>query len=249
MLTIAFREATMDSIVTSTLNVRAESEESSSRSSRARSKAETFNSRFRATSVEVLQSSNATGAKVWSEEFIQAEEQISTLPAMPESEVESEEQDPFLAGRPELGIEDAIINKTEHETIEEQRLFWQKRMRHMARHVHKEEEGWKLYAKTCAPRVKEEDQLDVFARDVKWSAVPQLRSAAESVLPLEVLFNDLKEGFAMSYLRKNTAAKTSSYTSSKAVKEILSGSMRLLFAAKTKASWLCMLYRTFAMPW
>ena len=144
------------------------------RKSRKRRATEALMDLYRVTSIEVLQSSNATSARLWAEEGIdltngkeRENEEAKKKAAATDSasggmggevgeEQDENDQDPFIANMPkDLSLSDCIVDKSKFKTIEDQRAHFQERMREMARTGHDEEDGWKFYCKTSVPESEE----------------------------------------------------------------------------------------------
>ena len=121
----------------------------------------------RVTSLEVLQSSNATSARLWAEDGVglskgieRESEEVKKKGVATDSasggmggevgeEQDENDQDPFIANMPkEWSLSDCIVDKSKFKTMEEQRAHFQKRMLEMARADRDEEDGWKFYCKT-----------------------------------------------------------------------------------------------------
>ena len=124
---------------------------------------------YRVTSIEVLQSSNATSARLWAEDgnaLQKGKEKETERKAASNSasggtggESEEEHENLFIANIPkELSLADCITDKSEFKTIVEQRAHFQEKMREMARTGHDEEDGWKFYCQTTSPRVAPSEQ-------------------------------------------------------------------------------------------
>ena len=134
------------------------------------------------TSIEILQSSNEVNARLWCEE---------KAPTIASKGTESEDHElsdfeQFVATVPEnFTIEDCIIDKDKHATMEEQRKHYSKLMRSMARSGDDEDDGWAEYGKTIQDGVPSEKQLDIYAKDVEWSHAPQLRTVVDTDLTVE----------------------------------------------------------------
>ena len=149
--------------------------------------------------IEILQSSNEANARLWSEE----------KPGAPKMASEASEFDKFIATLPkDFVIEDCIIDKGEHSTIEEQRAHYSERMKKMARSGCDEEDGWTFYSKTKKEGVPEEAQLDVYARAVEWSASVQMRTVLETDDTVEDFFRFvIDDAFPDAKLWKKLKAK------------------------------------------
>ena len=136
--------------------------------------------RHHVTTVEVLQSSNATSATLWVEDGIgsmkrRGEGKKPSVAAGSASggvggahhDGEEEEddygQDLFIKNMPkEWSLSDCIVDKSKFATIDAQRAHFQERMREMARADHEEEDGWKFYAKTRLPSSIVSAELDEY---------------------------------------------------------------------------------------
>ena len=122
----------------------------------------------RVTSIEVLQSSNATSARLWVEEQIAEKTKKAAtdsasgeLGGKGEEEQEEFDEDPFIANIPkeeEWSLSDCIVDRSKFKTIEDQRAYFQKRMRKMARAGRDKEDGWAFYCMTKVPAVPESEQ-------------------------------------------------------------------------------------------
>ena len=155
-----------------------------------------LSSRFLATSVEVLQASNDASARLWNDESV---EQKGLERKSESGDGEEMPVDPFIATiATEFTLEDCIIDKTVHKTIQEQRSFYGKEMREMAR----KEDGWKLYGKTDSPLVDVHNQLEIYERDVEWSSSKQMRTVYVTQLGveqvLESMIHDLEDSIVAS---------------------------------------------------
>ena len=138
------------------------------------------------TSIDILQSSNGSGARNFSEEDIADEKSPPVDVSSKESgQTEVEEVDPFFANMPkDLAISDLIIDKDKFKSIEEQREYFEREMLGLANDT----EGWTLFGKTNA-KVDESDQLDIYAKNFDWSPVRCLRTSVKeaNVGPVEVM--------------------------------------------------------------
>ena len=132
---------------------------------------------YRVTSIEVLQSSNATSARLWAEDGIdltngkeRENEEAKKNAELTDSasggmggevgeEQDENDQDPFIANIPkDWSLSDCIVDKSKFKTIEDQRAHFEKSMLEMARAGHDEEDGWKSYRKTNLASVSELQQ-------------------------------------------------------------------------------------------
>ena len=113
-----------------------------------RKKRATGGSFSRVTSIEVLQSSNATSARLWAEDGIgltKGKERENEMGKKKAAAMDNA----FIANMPkDLNLSDCIVDKSKFKTIEEQRARFEKRMLEMAGAGHDEEDGWKFYRKT-----------------------------------------------------------------------------------------------------
>ena len=91
----------------------------------------------------------------------------------------------------DLTIQDCIIDRAKHKTIEEQRVFFQKKMMGMAREGFDEEDGWAFMAKTHLSGLPLSKQLDVFSRTVPWSKQRQMRSVETTSFATDEVFDEL----------------------------------------------------------
>ena len=156
---------------------------------------------LRATSIEVIQASNDGSAMLWCEEEIKP----SSAPAggtirEGEAQMVATDADPFLANMPRnLTIQDLIVDRTKHSSIEEQREAFRTRMLDLATEGRDEEDGWKFYAETDARNV--ERQLDIYARKVAWSSVPTLRTIIETTESPRSIFECLRGRWMLCLIR------------------------------------------------
>ena len=138
------------------------------------------------TSIDILQSSNDSGARNFSEENIADEKPARVDVSSKESgQTEVEEGDSFFANVPkDLTISDLIIDKGKFKSIEEQREYFEKEMLELAN----DKEGWTLFGKTNA-EVDDSDQLDIYAKTVDWSPVRCMRTSVKErhVGPVEAM--------------------------------------------------------------
>ena len=147
-----------------------------------------INNPFLTTHIKVLQASGGSDARLWSEEKglqrgVKDEERT-------QGRVGGMIEDSFSAGMPkDLTLDDCIIDKGKHQTLGEQRDHFVKVMREMAREDRDEENGWHFYDKAGSYLMQmEEHDVDIFARDVKWSKAKQMRTIMETDLSSEELF-------------------------------------------------------------
>ena len=84
----------------------------------------------------------------------------------------------FFSSMPkEYNLEDCLIAKFKgNGTIAEQREYFQREMKAMVETT----DGWVFQGKTRALDVADVDQIDVHEREVKWSAVKQMRSVVQT---------------------------------------------------------------------
>ena len=205
-------------------------------------------SAFRVQGIEILQSSNATGAKLWSEEKL--EEEIGSTA----NETQTVETDPFLAGLPtDLTIEDCLVDRTKHATIAEQRKYYAERMREMAHEGHDEEDGWEFFARTTGGGLEEDKQLDIYHRVVEWSPVKQLRTVVESEIDVDDFFGYLINGIDNDFSQSERSVVKKIAISSKALersaRETISG-LRTVFRSDGPGRSCCrMMFRHMPFPW
>ena len=131
--------------------------------------------RYRVTAIEVLQSSNATGARLWTEHEsvlekgkrkgnrnghpASADSACGGMGGEGEEEREDPEEDPFIAHMPkEWSLSDCIVDKSKFKTMEDQRAHFRERMWEMARANRDEEDGWKFYCKTNSSTLSDSEQ-------------------------------------------------------------------------------------------
>ncbi len=208
-------------------------------------------SRFRATSIEILQSSGDSTARLLAEERIASKGETNGLSAGAKSksgdgeeENDGKELDPFVAAMPkDLTLEDCIIDKAKHKTIEEQRAYYSKKMRDMAQTL----DGWEFYGKTNIS-AKFQRQLDIHSRSVTWSSAKQLRSEAETKLDVISLFKDMKDGVGLQ-AAKTVAGKKYLASQSKTARRAVNTSVRFIFLKKDDDSVTALQYRVIPFPW
>ena len=145
---------------------------------------------FRACALEVLQFTDDANARLFNNDSVAVTTKgtgsRSTSPnAVEKTKVTAAKGvsslDGFMANMPtDLQLVDCILDKAKHNTIDEQRYFYEKRMTEMAREGKDDEDGWEFYRKTFAEGVCDEDQLDIYSRKVPWSKTRQLRTRNES---------------------------------------------------------------------
>ena len=183
---------------------------------------------FRAISIEVLQASGGAQAKLWSEEGKQ--------PGSDGKRKEKEgDLDPFIAALPkDLCLEDCIIDKKAHKTVDEQRAFYGKKMRELAR----EKKGWELYA-TTEKTSRFKQQLDVYRRPVPWSSANQLRSAVKTDLDLAFLYRYICEGMT----RETTSADVDKYANGQGSIRRAIGYHHYVFSQEDNNCWIGLQYR------
>merc|ERR1711871_1274570 len=195
--------------------------------SRKKRTSEALMNLYRVTSIEVLQSSNATSARLWAENGIgmtkgkeRENEEGKKKAAATDSasggmggevgeEQDENDQDPFIANIPKnWSLSDCIVDKSKFKTIEEQRAHFEKRMLEMARAGHDEEDGWQFYRKTNYATEAELQQLDIWQRDVPWSSVKQLRTVLETEYSIDDIFDAILHIFVRT--GKSKAAQANS---------------------------------------
>ena len=136
----------------------------------------TIKGRHCVTSIEVLQSSNATSARLWVEDKSASKEGKAGRKEEPATtnglsselggggisgDQENREEDPFIANIPkeeEWSLSDCIVDRSKFKTIEDQRAHFRERMRKMALADRDVEDGWKFYCKTKSPALAESEQ-------------------------------------------------------------------------------------------
>ena len=153
--------------------------------------------------IEVLQSSTEANARLWSEEGKRksmADAAATTVAttaaagaaaaALETAPAAATAGDSFIDGlRQNITSDDWTL--PEFSTLAEQRTFFAKEMRTMARTGHDEEDGWQPCGRTAQGGVASEDQLDLHKREVDWSPVAQLRAATETQYSVEAFFEYL----------------------------------------------------------
>ena len=170
-------------------------------------------SRFRASSIEVLQSSNASGAKVWSVEEITNDDEKGT---------DREEKDEFIRDMPELSADDLIVDADKFETIDEQRTFFARIFLDMTR----DDEGWEYFADTNTVNPGPGGQLQICSKDVEWSPVQQLRSTAETELSPRMIFDFDRKHFRENMLMKKADGTSAAVRKAAAKRSSLFGDVR-----------------------
>ncbi len=211
-----------------------------------------LSSHFRATSIEILQSSGDSTARLLGEERVARKGETDGLATGKKEMIEEDEEnvekevDPFVAAMPkDLTLEDCIIDKTKHKTIEEQRLFYAEKMREMARSDRDEEDGWTLYGETKTTS-KLKESLKVYERSVEWSPSKQMRSVAETSLDLALVFRYIYDGIG----REATAIKAEAYPDAKShhMRKAFS-KYHFVFLKKGKDCVTGLQYREIPFPW
>ena len=86
-----------------------------------------------------------------------------------------------------LTVADCVI-ASRFDDLDSQRRHFAREMLHMSREGHDEEDGWHFFGKTTAEDLMPSEQLDVFSRDVELSKAKQLRSAADTEIPVDAVF-------------------------------------------------------------
>ena len=132
---------------------------------------------------------------------------------------------------------------------EEQRDYYATKMRAMARSGHDDEDGWRFFGKTIQVGVPEDEQLDVYARDVEWSAASQLRSCVEASFGVETVFDSVFTGFHNDMYGKEDV--NHSHKAAKALKITVEYEFAHLFMAKAedRSSLTALYYRDVNFPW
>ena len=157
-----------------------------------------------ATSIEIVQWDGKANARLFCEQ--------NTVPKLkgPTSHKDEgkafKQENPFLANMPtDLTLDDCIIDKIKHKTIEDQRAYFSEKMRRMARRGFDDDDGWKLCGRTIHPSLADENQLAIYGRQVAWSSTEQLRSTYSTELPAGEIFDSLLKTFETesSYLEKD----------------------------------------------
>ena len=131
-------------------------------SSNSRKKSNIASVPLNITTIEVLQHSNASNeSEVWKEILLKPSAVASVDKAgdqsaglanselQANSELETLEGDSFSKIRNAMTIDDYIVDKVKFRTLDEQRDHYRVEMQHHARRGDDEEEGWKLYSRTC----------------------------------------------------------------------------------------------------
>ena len=139
--------------------------------------------RLLAKSIEILQWSDDSNTRFWVEETV-----AKTAPSAVLDKIGAF-SDPFLIGMPaDLIMQDCIVDKAKHKTMQEQRKYYQELMLEM-----QEDEGggWELYGKTAAPEGANSKQLEIHQRSVKWSSAKQLRTVLKTELTTKEVFAEM----------------------------------------------------------
>ena len=160
--------------------------------------------RFKVKSLKVLQSSGSTSMRLGSDKSaspIEERDGQGSKYSWKRSIEEEEATDPFLEEIPiqSLTLDDCIIDKKEHKTIQEQREYYREKLRAMA--SQDTEHKWELYGET-SPTSKYTEQLKVYKRTVKWSPVAQFRSAVETKVDVIFLFEDIRNGMGREVVKR-----------------------------------------------
>ena len=201
---------------------------------------------FRVTSIKVLQASNNSNARLFGDE-----EAVGGAPKGTKrktSAPQSSELGNWLAGirKLDLTLRDCIIDKKAHKTMQEQRKYFAKTMRKMARSGHDGVDGWKLYGRTNSPLLTDSTQVDIHRREVDWSSSHQLRTVVTTPLSVQQVFNFLIHDFAD---EKNTIIENAMAEGvSRKLQEAASQNWYPFI--KTGPGWgTALQYRIFNMPW
>ena len=198
-------------------------------------------SRFRATSIEVLQSSDEATAKLFDEES-----EAQATHHQRDISMNDVKEDPFLVGAPrKLTLDDCLVDRIKHKTIEEQRAFFSKKMREMARQGFDDEDGWKLFDKTRSATVTDEYQLDVYCRKVEWSPSNQLRSALVADLNVDVIFDSLLHTFR----DENIKRLAKDYSETQGIVKAAEGCQITPLSLVGSDSATALSYRIIKLPW
>ena len=171
----------------------------------------------------------------------------------PSVEAQAKGKDSFISGMPtDLTLPDCIVDKTKYESIADQRQGFEKTMREMTRLDKDEENGWALFGRTNVHKIAEEDQLDVYAREVPWSAVKQLRSSLNARCKVIDAWRHLHTWQAFKDVQKSVSHPTSSNPAklTKSVNEAAKGeNVHKVFKLMDEKSRTSIVYRVVPFPW
>ena len=144
-------------------------------------------------SVEILQSSTASSAKVWNEEsfsFRKGKDANGSAAGTGEGGEDEIDLDALFADAPTLSAPDFLVDATEFPTIDAQRKHHSDRIRAMAREGHDDDDGWEFVS--CAKGGEAgASEIEVYRRSVEWSAAPQYRSETTVGAPVETIFETI----------------------------------------------------------
>ena len=213
------------------------------------------------TSIEVIQAGNEAGGLHFSDMSIISS--ASSLPHGTEKSAKMQEQggsgkemvaqsgmtkpkpasadDSFYANFPQdLTLEDCIVDKAKHKTIEEQRSAFQTKMREAARPAY---QGFNYYRMSNFKGVPAQEQVEIYERIVDWSSSKQMRTDYDTDLSVEEVFR-----FLMKTFQEETMARAASKQTSAAVKKALR-KKHTLFSHYEALSAVELQYRTVTLPW
>ena len=228
------------------------------------------------TNIEVLQSSNISGAKIFNEDKIQGDGK--RFGAISRG---SNDDDLFHNNMPEnLTAADCIVDKVKFKTLEEQREHFSQRMREMAHlGVVKEAKSnvgargkgivaisgptstqrnrkkmWTFLCKTNAKALAEGDQIDVYQRSVDWSPTKQLRSVIDTKLPIadiwaRVCRDRMVIAKGVNKDRDGLDEIAKRYGASSKISAMVGSSSLYPFITVTKSDSIALMYRKINMPW
>ena len=140
-----------------------------------------------------------------------------------------------------LGLDDCIIDKSKHQTLKEQRQFFQIEMTRMARAGNDKDDGWAFMAKTEATNLEKTEQLDVYSRNVPWSEANQLRSVVKTEFALDDIFDYLCTGSVTKLWKESGETEVQ--------RSAMNSKGTFLFRKREADTFIRILYQTMPLPW
>ena len=152
-----------------------------------------------------------------------------------------ENKDTFVADTTEkLDIEDCLIAEFKNKTIEEQREYFQTKMKEMA--TEEGNDSWVLKGMTNAKGIADEDQINVWERDVPWSSVKQLRSTVETEFSCDEVFENLCAKHGQRHIHYARRARTVE------AEKVLMGDEHFPIKIIEEDGLTCLMVKTFPLP-
>ena len=165
-----------------------------------------------------------------------------------EQEQDEEGEDAFILNMPQnLSPRDCLVAEfKDGKTLDEQRSYFVEKLTEMAREGHDEEDGWKYKGKTNARGVEVEDQLDVYEREVAWSAVKQVRTVVEtSEFSCDEVFDLFRDQYASTHF-----GELQNQTGSDDERKAVAGGMEVHpLVIKSEDNVLGLYYKELPFPW